>query len=188
MPNEKVADVLEEMAPDEAADLLAELPKDRSQELLKLMEREEADDVRKLLTYPEDMAGGIMTTDYIAISSDLTAEQAISVLRDTAHEAEIIYYVYVTDSDNRLIGAFSLQDLVLARPHSPVSEFMHRRIVSVNLDESQEQVAQLISKYNLSAVPVVDSQRRLHGIVTADDALDKIIPTKWKKRLPRMYH
>ena len=188
MSNEKVADVLEEMSPDEAADLLAELPHDRSQELLKLMEREEADDVRKLLAYPEDMAGGIMTTDYIAIGAGLTAEQAISVLRDTAHEAEIIYYVYVTDSDNRLIGAFSLQDLVLARPHSPVSEFMRRRVVSVNLDESQDQVAQLISKYNLSAVPVVDSQRRLHGIVTADDALDKIIPTKWKKRLPRMYH
>jgi len=188
MPDEKVADVLEEMAPDEAADLLAELPQERSQELLKLMEREEAEDVRRLLTYPEDTAGGIMNTEFIAIAPHLTAEQAISVLRETAHEAETVFYVYVTDSDNHLLGVFSLQDLVLAKPQTPVTEFMHHRFVSVNLDDSQEQVAQMISKYNLLAVPVVDSQHRLHGMVTADDALDKIIPTKWKKRLPRMYH
>ena len=188
MPNEKVADVLEEMAPDEAADLLAELPQDRSQELLKLMEHEEAEDVRKLLTYPEDMAGGIMTTEFIAIRPDLTAEQAITVLRETAEEAETIFYVYVTDSEDHLVGMFSLSDLVLARPQAPVTEFMHRRVVSVNLLDSQDEVAQVVAKYNLVAVPVVDNQGRLHGIVTADDALDKILPTKWKKRLPRLYH
>jgi Mg2+ transporter MgtE len=188
MPDERVADVLEEMAPDEAADLLAELPEDRSQELLKLMEREEADDVRKLLTYPDDSAGGIMTTEYVAISPDLTAEHAIRVLRETADEAEIVVYVYVTDKDDRLVGVFSLQDLVLAKPETPVTEFMHHRVVSVNLRDSQEQVAQAVAKYNLLAVPVIDDQGRLHGIVTADDALDKIIPTAWKKRLPRLYH
>ena len=188
MPDEKVADVLEEMAPDEAADLLAELPEDRSQELLNLMEREEAEDVRKLLTYPDDSAGGIMTTEYVAISPDLTAEHTIRVLRETADEAEIVFYVYVTDKDDRLVGVFSLQDLVLAKPETPVTEFMHHRVVSVNLRDSQEQVAQAVAKYNLLAVPVVDDQGRLHGIVTADDALDKIIPTAWKKRLPRLYH
>ena len=187
MSDEKVADVLEEMAPDEAADLLAELPQERSQELLKLMEREEAEDVRRLLTYPEDTAGGIMNTEFIAIPSHLTAQQTISVLRETAHEAETIFYVYVTDGDNHLLGVFSLQDLVLAKPQTPVTEFMHHRVVSANLDDSQDVVAQMISKYNLVALPVVDGQNRLHGIVTADDALDKIIPTKWKKRLPRMY-
>jgi magnesium transporter len=187
MSDEKVADVLEEMAPDEAADLLAELPQERSQELLKLMEREEAEDVRRLLTYAEDTAGGIMNTEFIAVPPHLTAQQTISVLRETAHEAETIFYVYVTDSDNRLLGVFSLQDLVLAKPQTPVTEFMRHRLVSANLDDSQDVVAQMISKYNLLALPVVDSQNRLHGIVTADDALDKIIPTKWKKRLPRMY-
>jgi magnesium transporter len=187
MPNEKVADVLEEMAPDEAADLLAELPQDRSQELLKLMEHEEAQDVRKLLAYPEDTAGGIMTTEFIAIRPDLTAEQAITVLRETAEEAETIFYVYVTDSADHLVGIFSLSDLVLARPNTPVTEFMHRRVVSVNLLDSQDEVAQAVAKYNLLAVPVVDSEGRLHGIVTADDALDKIIPTAWKKRLPHLY-
>lgn len=188
MPDEIVADVLEEMAPDEAADLLAELPEDRSQELLKLMEHAEAEDVRKLLTYPEDTAGGIMNTEFIAIRPDLTAEQTIAVLRETAHEAETIFYVYVTDSEDHLLGVFSLSDLVLARPETPVTEFMHKRVVSVKPDTSQDEVAQVVAKYNLLAVPVVDDQRRLHGIVTADDALDKIIPTAWKKRLPRLYH
>jgi len=188
MPDERVADVLEEMAPDEAADLLAELPEDRSQELLRLMMREEADDVRKLLAHPEDSAGRIMTTEFVAVRRDLTAEQAIAAIRETAEEAETIFYVYVTDDEDHLLGVFSLRDLVCAKPQTPVSEFMHRRVVSVKLLDSQEHVAQAVSKYNLLAVPVVDDQGRLHGIVTADDALDKIIPTAWKKRLPRLYH
>ncbi len=188
MSDEKVADVLEEMAPDEAADLLAELPEDRSKELLNLMEREEAADVRKLLAYPEDTAGGIMNTEYIAVAPGLTAEQAISVLRETASEAETIYYIYVVDQENHLTGVFSLREVVLAKPETPVTQFMHRRVVSVNLMDSQEEVAQAVAKYNLVAVPVVDDENRLHGIVTADDALDKIIPTAWKKRLPKLYH
>jgi CBS domain-containing protein/sporulation protein YlmC with PRC-barrel domain len=187
MSDEKVADVLEEMSPDEAADLLAEMPEGRSQELLELMEDDEAEDVRKLLTYPEDTAGGIMTTEFVALRPGLTAAQALTVLRETAHEAETISYVYVTEPDDRLVGTFSLQDLVLAPPDTPVQEFMHHRLVSVALLDPQDDVAQVIAKYNLLAVPVVDGQGRLHGIVTADDALDKIIPTAWKKRLPRMY-
>ncbi len=187
MSDEKVADVLEEMAPDEAADLLAELPQDRSKELLDLMEDEEAEDVRKLLTYPEDTAGGIMNTEFVAVRPNLTAEQAIQVLREIAHDAEQFFYVYVTDEEEHLLGVFSLQDLVLAQPGTPVIEFMHSRVVTIDLLDSQDDVAQAISKYNLVALPVVDKERHLHGIVTADDALDKIIPTAWKKRLPRMY-
>lgn len=187
MPDEKVADVLEEMAPDEAADLLAELPEDRSNELLNLMEDEEAEDVRKLLAYPEDTAGGIMTTEFVTVRPELTAEEAIAVIRETAHDLETIYYVYVVDEEERLVGVFSLRDLVLAPPKQPISEFMHRRVVSVKLEDSQDQVAQAVAKYNLLAIPVVDDEGRIQGIVTADDALDKIIPTAWKKRLPRMY-
>ena len=118
----------------------------------------------------------------------LTAEQAISLLRETAREAETIYYIYVVDQDNHLTGVFSLREVVLAKPETPVTQFMHRRVVSVNLIDSQEEVAQAVAKYNLVAVPVVDDEKRLHGIVTADDALDKIIPTAWKKRLPKLYH
>jgi magnesium transporter len=187
MPDGKVADVLEEMAPDEAADLLAELPEDRSKELVELMEREEAENVRRLLAYPDDTAGGIMTTEFVAVRSGLTAEQTIRTLRQIAHEAETIFYVYVIEDDDRLVGVFSLRELILAEPETPVSEFMENRVVTVRLLDSQDKVAQVVAKYNLLAVPVVDDQGRLHGIVTTDDALDKIIPTAWKKRLPRLY-
>lgn len=187
MSDERVADLLEEMSPDEAADLLAELPPQRSENLLTLMEDEDARDVRKLLLYHEDSAGGLMTTDYISVHPDLTAEKTISTLREVGEEAELIYYVYVTDEDNHLIGVFSLSDLIMAQPEIKVTEFMHTRVVSVNLKDDQDEVAQVVSKYNLLAVPVVDDQDCLHGIVTADDALDKIIPTAWKKRLPRFF-
>jgi magnesium transporter len=187
MSDERVADLLEEMAPDEAADLLAELGEDRSEELLNLMEQDEAADVRKLLTYPENSVGGIMTTEYVAVRPDLTAEQAIAYLRKMGTEVETINYVYVTDRSDQLIGVFSLQDLVLAHPRTPVEQIMHQRIVTLGPLDSQDDAAQAVAKYNLLAVPVVDEDGRIHGIVTADDALDKIIPTAWKKRLPRMY-
>jgi magnesium transporter len=188
MSDEKVADVLEEMAPDEAADLLAELPKNRSRELLELMEDSEAADVRLLLAYPEDTAGGIMTTEAISFPPDITAEDALARLRQMAPEAESLHYIFVVDGDRRLLGGLSLGDLVLADPKAVLKDLMYMRVVSVNLLDSQDQVAQAISKYNLLAVPVVDDQQRLQGIVTVDDALDKIIPTKWKKRMPRLYH
>jgi magnesium transporter len=187
MPDEKVADVLEEMSPDEAADLLAELPADRSQDILKLMEIDEADDVRRLLGYPEDSAGGLMTTEYATVRPEMTAAQAIDHLRQTAHEAEQIFYVYVTDADERLQGVLSLSDLILADPSTPVLDFMHTRLVTVLPLEEQDELAHRIAKYNLLAVPVVDEQDHLLGIVAADDALDKIIPTAWKKRLPRYF-
>jgi Mg/Co/Ni transporter MgtE len=165
MPDQKVADVLDEMSPDEAADLLAELPEERSESLLDMMGKEDAADVRKLLAYPEDSAGGIMTTEFITVQATRTAAQAMRAIRQS-----------------------SLKELVLAEPKTSVAQFMHERIVSVNVRDSQDTVAQLVSKYNLLAVPVVDDEGRLQGIVTADDALDKIIPTAWKKRLPRLYH
>ena len=104
-----------------------------------------------------------------------------------ANEIETINYIYATDRDDRLVGVLSLQDLVLAHPRTPVAHFMHERVVTLNPLDSQDQAAQAIAKYNLLAVPVVDEEGKIQGIVTADDALDKIIPTAWKKRLPRMY-
>jgi len=188
MPDRKVADVLEEMSPDEAADLLAELPEERSEGLLNLMEKEGADDVRRLLAYPEDSAGGIMTTDFIAVGAEQSAAQIIAALRRAAGESETGFSLFVTDPEGRLQGAFTLKELVLALPDARAADFMDHDAVSVKLLDDQDKVAQLVSKYNLNAVPVVDDEGRLQGIVTADDALDKIIPTAWKKRLPRLYH
>ncbi len=186
-PDETVADVLEEMSPDEATDLLAELPDARREDLLNLMQTEEADEVRNLLRYEEDKAGGLMTTDYITVNPEMTAAQCIDHLRKEGEESELVYYVYVTDRDEHLLGMFSLNELILAQPESLVSSFMQKRVISVELDAEQEEIAHTIAKYNLMAVPVVDTENHLQGIVTADDALDKILPTTWKKRLPHFF-
>ena len=151
------------------------------------MEDKEAADVRRLLEYPEDSAGGIMTTAYIAVHQHMTVEEVLQVLRAEAEEAEVFFYIYVTGEDNRLEGVFSLRELVLAQPTTQVADIMETRVVTVNLEESQDDCAQAVSKYDLIAVPVVDSEGKLCGVVTADDALDKIIPTAWKKRLPHFY-
>jgi Mg2+ transporter MgtE len=187
MPDEKVADVLEEMSPDEAADLLAEMPRERSEDLLELMQDEERDEVKLLLSYNDDSAGGLMTTDVVTVSPDLTVNQAIEAIRGFKDEVDSVAYVYVVDEEKHLLGAFSLSDLIFAPPRSRVRDFMHPRIVAANLLQKQDELAQVVSKYNLQAVPVVDDENRLMGMVTADDALDKIIPTAWKKRLPRFY-
>jgi magnesium transporter len=188
MDDEKVADVLEEMEPDEAADLLAVLPEERSRRLVELMEKDDADDVRMLLAYPEDSAGGIMTTEFACVPSTVTAEGAITLLRKAQDEVETFVYVYVTDSTGHLVGVFSLTELIFAEPQTCVADFMEDRVKVVHPLDDQDEVAQIVTKYDLLAVPVVDEQNIILGIVTADDALDKIIPTAWKKRLPRFYH
>ena len=129
-----------------------------------------------------------MTTDIAAIRPGLTAADAIKAIRAMEPDAESIYYVYVTDEENHLLGVFSLSDLVLADPGTLVSSFMHQRVVSANVLTKQDILAQLVAKYNLLSIPVVDDENHLLGMVTADDALDKIIPTAWKKKLPRYFY
>ncbi len=183
----RAADILEEMSPDDAADLIADLSEETKAEILPLMERDEAEEVRELLGYPEDTAGGIMTTAYVAISEDLTATQTIEKLRELEPDAETIYYVYVVDAQERLVGVLSLRDLIVAQPDMPVREFMHDEPVAVGALTPQDEVAQVVARYNLLAVPVVDDNGALLGIVTVDDAIDTVLPTAWKRRLPRLY-
>src|SRR3954454_319949 len=183
----RAADILEEMSPDDAADLVADLSDETREEILALMERDEAAEVRGLLGYAEDTAGGIMTTEFVAMPDSLTAGETIERLRELEPDAETIYYVYVTDGDGRLVGVLSLRDLIVARPDQPISEVMIREPVMVGVDADQDEVAQVVARYNLLAVPVVDSDGRLAGIVTVDDAIDTILPTAWKRRLPRLF-
>jgi magnesium transporter len=183
----RAADILEEMAPDDAADLIADLSEESKAEILPLMERDEADEVQELLGYPENSAGGIMTTEYIAIPEHLTAAQTIERLRELEPDAETIYYVYVVDDNEHLVGVLSLRDLIVAPPDAVVRDFMHPDPVAVDVLADQHEVAQVVARYNLLAVPVVDKEGRLQGIVTVDDAIDTVIPTAWKRRLPRLY-
>jgi magnesium transporter len=183
----RAADILEEMSPDDAADLVADLSETTREEILALMERDEADEVQGLLGYPEDSAGGIMTTEFVAVPANLTAAQTIDRLRELEPDAETIYYVYVTDEDGKLVGVLSLRDLIVAPPETPISEVMIREPVAVGVLANQDEVAEVVAHYNLLAVPVVDEEGRLVGIVTVDDAIDTVIPTAWKKRLPRLF-
>ena len=187
MNTERAVGILEEMSPDDAADLIADLPADRAEAILDLMEPDESDDIRALLEYPEDSAGGIMTNEFIEAHADLTVRQAIEEIRTAAADVESIYYVYVIEQDGTLVGVISLRELLLARPEERLSAFMHADPITVNVRDDQRDAAKKIAKYNLLALPVVDEERKLKGIVTVDDAIDIVLPTAWKKRVPKMF-
>jgi magnesium transporter len=184
----RAADILEEMSPDDAADLIADLSHAAREEILPLMERDEAQEVEELLGYPEDSAGGIMTTEFVAVPDELTADQTIGRLRELEPDAETIYYVYVVDAAEHLRGVLSLRDLIVAAPDRPIREFMFDEPVAVEVMAGQDEVAQVVARYNLLAVPVVDGEGRLVGIVTVDDAIDTVLPSGWKRRLPRLFN
>jgi len=188
METKRAVEILEEMSPDDAADLLGDLPGDRAEAILNLMEPDESEDIRELLEYPEDSAGGIMTNEFVAAHADLTALQAIEEIRTAAADVETIYYIYVIANDETLVGVISLRNLLLARPEEKLSAFMHTDIITVNATDDQRDVAKKIAKYNLLALPVVDEEKKLKGIVTVDDAIDIVLPTAWKKRVPKAFH
>jgi CBS domain-containing protein/sporulation protein YlmC with PRC-barrel domain len=179
---ERAADILEEMSPDDAADLVADLSDSTRQELLGLMEADEAKELGGLLAFPEDTAGGMMTTEFVAVAADLTAGQTIERLRELEPDAETIYYVYVVDGDGRLVGVLSLRDLIVAPPSTPIGEVMIDEPVAVDVLADRDDVAGIVARYNLLAVPVVDADRRLVGIVTVDDAIDTILPAHRRRR------
>ena len=187
MESQRAAEILDEMSPDDAADVLADLPEEKAEELLDLMEPEESKDLRKLLEYPENTAGGIMTTEFAEVNDRLTAQEIMDSLREIAKDVETIYYIYVVSNEGDLVGVTSVRDILLVAPETPVTEFMHTNIIKVNVMEDQHDVAQQIAKYNLIALPVVENENKLRGIVTVDDAIDIVLPTAWKKRVPRMF-
>ncbi len=182
---ERAADIIEEMDSDDAADLLAELPQERQSELLAEMEPETAGELRALTSYQEDTAGGLMTTDYVWIYPHRTVQATIDKLRDIAPETEFIYYLYVTDQAEKLLGVLSLRTLLLSRPDATIHSVMEPDVVSVKPDTPAEDVAATIARYDLLAVPVLDEGGHMLGIVTVDDAIDAIIPENLKRKLPR---
>jgi CBS domain-containing protein/sporulation protein YlmC with PRC-barrel domain len=186
MDAERASDILEEMPPDEVADILTELPRERAERLLSLMEKEEAQDVKELLAYGEDTAGGLMTTEFVAVPERLTAQECIEHLRRMEPDAESIYYVFVVDAEEHLHGVLSLRDLIVAPADTPIRSIMIRDVISVHFDVGVEEVAAVLSKYNLLAVPVVDDEFHIQGLVTVDDALDAVLPDSVKRKLPRV--
>lgn len=187
MEKKQAADLIDEMSPDDAADLLAFLSPEKKEEILKLMDPEESYELRELLQYHENSAGGIMTTEYASITKDMTTADVIKYLRKAAHDLETIYYMYVVSSDEKLEGVITIRELLLEDDDTKVEDFMIKDIISVNVEDQEDDVARQIAKYNLIAIPVVDDNNQMKGIVTVDDAIDIILPTAWKKRIPKMF-
>jgi magnesium transporter len=172
---ERVTHLLEAMSHDDRVRLLKELDEHMVESLLPLVARADREDIRKLLAYPESSAGALMTTDYASLPADVTVTEAIKLLRQQAPAAETIYYIYVLDHDRRLLGFVSLRDVILASPGALVHDIMQHEVISVRVDEDQAKVAKLMAKYDFLAMPVVDEQHRLVGIITHDDVIDVVV-------------
>jgi CBS domain-containing protein len=186
MDEEEAADILDEMDADDAADILGDLDDDFAADLMRRMETDAAQDVQRLLTYPEDTAGGLMNTDFMALSASMTVEEVIARLRETAPDERDIYYLYVVDESGALVGSLSLRDIVVSPPDQRIESLMDRDIVSVSVADDEAEVARVLIKYNLVAVPVLSEQDRLIGIVNVDDVLDLVAPRSWQNRPRRM--
>ena len=169
---QQMAEIVEDMADDDVADILGELEPEEQARVLAGMAKQEAAEIEELLHYPEDSAGGIMTREILAISSGLTAGDAIREIRKQAQEVDDFYTIFVVDSDRHLRGLVALHDLVVADPEAPLSEILEKPPAVVPVDMDQEQVGRLLSRYNLASIAVVDALNRLVGRVTFDDVID----------------
>jgi magnesium transporter len=166
------ADLLEAMDPDDATDVVEELPAAEAEQILIQMEPTEAAEIRGLLAFPPDSAGGLMTPAFVAVAPDLRADEAIAALRRVAQEAETVYYAYVVDAEEHLLGVLSLHNLVLTGPHTPVREVMVRDPIRIRASADQETAARLLTDHHLLAIPVVDQDDHLLGIITQDDVAE----------------
>jgi magnesium transporter len=187
MPVARAVAVLAEIDPDEAADTLADLPDHLAEQLLAGLPRREAEALRDLASHPEHSAGGLMTTDFVTVARGLTAALVLEHIRHEKPEDEALAIIFVLDDDGHLVGTISLGDLVLADPGSRLADVMDGDPVTVVAETGEEEVAQLMTRYNLLALPVVDEAGCLEGVVTLDDALEAVLPEEWRQRLPRLF-
>src|SRR6266702_1423682 len=170
LDSEQASDILEDMAPDEAADVLGDLSDDKAQELLGLMDEE------------EDTAGGLMNSAYLAISDVLTIEEALAQVRLLAPDVETAYYIYILDSDERPLGVITLKDLLLSKPDDRVADIMATNLKTVHVEAEPEEILEIIAKYDLIAVPVLDDEEKMAGIVTVEDILELFLPYALRRK------
>jgi Mg/Co/Ni transporter MgtE len=173
---EKASDIVEEMSLSDAVDLLADLPEERAEEILEGMEHEKAEDLRELLVHSDETAGGLMTTAFLSLNPGVTVETAIARLRAEAPNLDIIDYIYVVDEEEILQGVVSIRDLLTAQSHQLLSEIQTPRVVSVKPDEDQNEVVEAFAKYGFRALPVLDEQNHLKGVIGFRSVLDVLAP------------
>jgi Mg/Co/Ni transporter MgtE len=187
MDKEKISDILEEMPPDEAADILGEMSEETSEELLSLMEKEDAREVKDLLEYEEDTAGGLMTIEYLDFRPDTTVEEVLANLRLLGPEIDFIYYVYVVDKDEHLLGVVSLKKILTNPFNARMTDIMTTNVKHVHLATEQKEIADMISKYDFIAIPVLDDEDRIKGVITVDDIFDLLVPNPTRRRKKGSY-
>lgn len=168
---ERITEVLQEMPYDDAVDIIRNMPEELAEEILNSMQDEYSDEIEQLLAYEEDTAGGIMATEIFSLAEELTVRQAIESLQQ-ATDVEMVFYLYVTDDHGHLVGVLSLRQLLTVPPNTLLKDIMIKDVISVRTDMDQEEVAQLVAKYNILAIPVVDDGNKLMGIITVDDVID----------------
>jgi magnesium transporter len=180
---ERAADLLETMPPDAAADVLSDLPPNEAENLISRMQPDEAHTVTTLLHHEEDTAGALMTTELVALAGSLTVAEAFDHLREAAREVEFLYQSYVVDDQRRLLGYVTMRRLFLAQPTDRIAEIMAPWSILVHPEDKTSDVAGVIERYNLAAVPVVDAGGVLLGMITVDDVLTETLPLAWKRKL-----
>ncbi|WP_373757563.1 magnesium transporter, partial [Jeotgalibaca porci] len=172
MNKQYAADMLADMYTDNAVDMLQQLPEEVIPTYLRLMDREQASQIRDIIDYDDETAGAIMTTEFISLKANQTVRSAMALLKSKSSEAEMIYYLYIINNENQLVGVLSLRDLIMSHEDSMISDIMSDRVVTVNVDDDQEDVAHVARDYDFLAMPVVDENNILLGIITVDDILD----------------
>lgn len=171
---EQASELVNLMDSDDAADLLANLPEEETKNILDSLEEENSTEVVDLMTYPEDSAGGIMSSDYSEFTEEKTVEQVIQALQGEELENKITFYIYVLNNTGHLVGVVSLKQLLLSKKSSSLKQLMHPSVISVKVDTDQEQVAQTVERYDFLSIPVVDENNKLVGVITVDDVIDVI--------------
>ena len=175
LKDEQIAGILQELPPDDRTHVISSLTEERADKILEIMKEEDSAKLREHLIYPEDSAGRLMTPRYLALNESTTAQDSIKVIHNSSEEElEMVFYLYVVDERNHLLGAISLRKLLMVKPETKLREIIGDEVICVKADEDQEQVARLVAKYDLLAIPVVDEQRRILGIITVDDVIDII--------------
>lgn len=182
MDSEHASDILEEMEPDEAADVLADLPEQKAQELLELMDEENAEEIQELLEHEDDTAGGLMNSDYFRLSPNETVGSALMALRLAYEELNEIHYGYVVNDENRPEGAVSIRQLLTHAPEIALTELMDEDLVTVEVSEELTETLELMTKYDLLALPVLDTDGTMAGVLTVDDLLQHLLPKLIKSR------
>jgi magnesium transporter len=169
--------------------VLGDLPEDKAEDLLLRMEDNEQADVAELLSYEDDTAGGLMTTEFVTLPRDLTVGEALARLREMAKTPNMIYYLYVVPAEDSwsLIGVIALRSLILSDPSAPLEQVMRTELQVAHPEDHASEVAQKIAEYNLLALPVIDDSGDILGIVTVDDAIEILLPKNWRQRLPRLF-